>query len=52
MRVINIEMTFFIAVEGESWVVRGGWPMTMVRFNDSVLTREGMQQTKRCRKMK
>jgi hypothetical protein len=31
----------FIAVEGVSRAVWGGWPIAMVQFNASVLAREG-----------
>jgi hypothetical protein len=31
-RVTKIEMTFFIAVEDESWTIRGGWPATMTQI--------------------
>jgi hypothetical protein len=30
--VTKVEMTFFIAVEGGSWAVRGGWPTVVVRI--------------------
>jgi hypothetical protein len=43
---------FFIAVEGGSRAVRGGWLAAVVRFNASVLPREGRRRTKHCRKMK
>jgi hypothetical protein len=43
---------FFIAVEGGSRAVRGGWLAVVVRFNASVLPREGRRRTKHCRKMK
>jgi hypothetical protein len=31
-KITKIEMTFFIAVEGSSWAVRGGWPTAVVQI--------------------
>jgi hypothetical protein len=31
-RITNVEMTFFIAMEGGSRVVRRGWPAVVVRI--------------------
>jgi hypothetical protein len=43
-RVTKIEMTFFIAVEGESQTVRGGWLEAVVLIQSLVLTQEGGQR--------
>jgi hypothetical protein len=42
----------FIAVEGWSQAVWGGWPVAVVWLNASVLAREERQQTKRYQMMK
>jgi hypothetical protein len=31
-RLAKVEMTFFIVVEGGSQMVRGGWPVVVVRI--------------------
>jgi hypothetical protein len=40
-RVVKIEMTFFIAVEGESRMVRGGWPAVAVWIQCFVFSSRG-----------
>jgi hypothetical protein len=51
-RVAKVEIPFFITVEGESLVVRGGWPMMVLQIQcEEFHLERGCDETKRCQKM-